>query len=267
VGRDGHDTWTTDALKRGDIEAIKTRAVDDPGYLSSREFLNDTPLLSAVAFASADLVKFLLDRGGDPNVDRGEGYSCLDCAVESTNRDSAAVLSLLLDAGADVCRGNAEGRTALHLAAMRGYLDKVTLLVQAGADVNAQTCDGETPLMDAAQCGRSAVVKFLLDRGADATVRNKISGHNALESAREAAKGADPNVSRVLGDMELKTSLEDVERLAGVTLDLSDDERSHFDSLLKTFDTAKCLEVYRQCADRIAKEGDHAGVIRLLENS
>ena len=38
------------------------------------------------------------------------------------------------------------GRTALHLAAMRGFFEVATLLLRAGADVNSQDCDLNTPV-------------------------------------------------------------------------------------------------------------------------
>jgi uncharacterized protein len=265
MGANRGDTWTTDALERGDLVAIKQRVLEEPDYIAARDFVNATPLLSAVQFGNLELVKFLLNHDADPNATRGDGYTCLDWVVESENSDSLAIMRLLLDARANTHGGDAEGRTALHLAARRGYVEKAALLIEAGSNVNAQTCDGETPLMEAAECGCPEVVRLLLDHGADAAVRHAIQGQNALELARHAARGADPNVTEVLKNVELNIRLEGVEKLTGQPLDLSAEERTMFDSRLRSIDMAKALEVYRQSADQIARQGDHAGVIRILE--
>ena len=55
------DTWTQDALKRNDLDAIKRRVLEDPDYLTDRDFEYQTPLLRAVEFTNIELVEFLLE--------------------------------------------------------------------------------------------------------------------------------------------------------------------------------------------------------------
>lgn len=43
-----------------------------------------------------------------------------------------------------------EGRTILHLACHEGYLDLVTVLIDAGADMMVKDDEGDTPLHFAA---------------------------------------------------------------------------------------------------------------------
>lgn len=52
----------------------------------------------------------------------------------------------MIDAGADVQLANANGFTALHMAASRFKLSIAEILVEAGHDVNAVECNGLTPL-------------------------------------------------------------------------------------------------------------------------
>ncbi len=60
-----------------------------------------------------------------------------------------------------------QGRTTLHLAAMKGYIQIVHMLLEKGIDINTRDSQGWTALHLAAETGQQAVVKLLLDRGAD----------------------------------------------------------------------------------------------------
>jgi len=77
VERNNDEDWTSDAIQRGDLDAIQQRARDDCDYLESRNSSGDTPLLIAIDDAELDLVKFLLEHGADPNVAVDDGYTCL----------------------------------------------------------------------------------------------------------------------------------------------------------------------------------------------
>ncbi|MEK6236654.1 MAG: ankyrin repeat domain-containing protein, partial [Planctomycetales bacterium] len=55
-----------------------------------------------------------------------------------------------------------DGRTALHVAAEKGYLDIVKKLLEEGADPDGKTTDGSTPLLLAAKGGHKEVVDWLL---------------------------------------------------------------------------------------------------------
>ena len=57
------------------------------------------------------------------------------------------------------------GWTPLHNTAGYGHTAIVTMLLDRGADVNAKTPDGSTPLHSAAGFGHTAVVTVLVFRG------------------------------------------------------------------------------------------------------
>jgi TonB family protein len=73
----------------------------------------------------------------------------------------AAMVGLLLDAGASVALRNRAQETALHLAAQQGSTEVVRLLLAAGADFAARDGEGRTPLFRAIDRGRAEVVKLL----------------------------------------------------------------------------------------------------------
>lgn len=72
-----------------------------------------------------------------------------------------------LSIGARVDHRDNENKTALHLAAAKGYTEVAKELLDAGADVNA-VCDGRmTPLIWAAQENHPEMTALLVERGAD----------------------------------------------------------------------------------------------------
>ena len=76
------NTWTADALVRGDIDAIKERVGSSPAYLTQRDDYHDTPLMTALAHDHLELVEFLLSQKADPNVSVDDGYTCLLTAID-----------------------------------------------------------------------------------------------------------------------------------------------------------------------------------------
>ena len=81
-----------------------------------------------------------------------------------------------IGAGADVNGLDAEGNTALHLAAFARHLDVVKMLLAAGANANAQDAQGWTPIFKAAynhemDCGFAPVAQALVEAGADVNHR------------------------------------------------------------------------------------------------
>ncbi|XP_063236475.1 protein phosphatase 1 regulatory subunit 12A isoform X3 [Bacillus rossius redtenbacheri] len=64
------------------------------------------------------------------------------------------------------------GATALHVAAAKGYSKVMSVLLQAGADVNIQDFDGWTPLHAAAYWGQKDACKLLVESFCDMEKRN-----------------------------------------------------------------------------------------------
>jgi ankyrin repeat protein len=259
IERNPDDSWTSNALQRHDIEAVKRRVEEDPAYLTSRDYVASTPLLNAVVFNEVDLVRFMIQHGADPDPIVDDGYTSLLTAVESDDPASIQILSLLIEAGADIHRTGTNGWTPLHMAAARGHVEKARLLIAAGASVNhrKEIDASETPLIEAASQGRGGMVRLLLEQGADPTLRDTINERTPLEIAEHSRKGADPAVLEHIKSMDYTPIHADI--LAN--LDIPPETLEKIRPMFANLDMA---EQYRQAADKRAEEGDFEEVIRLL---
>jgi len=79
------------------------------------------------------------------------------------------------------------GRTPLLAAARFGHVRVVTLLLDAGAEVDAQNDSGVTPIMVAAAAGHYECVQRLLGHGACISTVDD-TGKSAMDWAREAGQ-------------------------------------------------------------------------------
>jgi ankyrin repeat protein len=171
-------------------------------------------------------VSTLLQRGFDPDTTDPKGIPALIVAIREPSPKAA--LTLIRWPQTQVEARNADGESALMLAAFKGYEDLVAALIARGADVNktgwtplhyaatnghigvikqlleasayidAESPNGSTPLMMAAQYGSLDTVKLLLDEGADPTLKNQL-GLTAIDFARRVGReDAAAQISRAI---------------------------------------------------------------------
>lgn len=77
--------------------------------------------------------------------------------------------------GASLNARDAQGRSAMHIAAERGFSKTIDILVELGADINATDSQKETPLHRAARQqthGADTSAQLILN-GADVTLKNR----------------------------------------------------------------------------------------------
>lgn len=169
------------AAKGGNLEAMATlvAAKADPNI---KDRQGRTPMWGAVE-NTPEVVKFLLDNGGDINARDTVNATPLLWAAGFGRPETVA---LLIERKADVKAVDDNGWTALIWAAGIGQPQTVELLVKAGADLNAadrQT--GDTPLLRAARTGKPESLKVLLAAGADINARNNLK-QTALHCAAQS---------------------------------------------------------------------------------
>ena len=149
--------------------------------------LNFAAAFAGPPLGDAQAMKFLLDRGADPNSRDLEGRSLLMLAA-SSDRLPTDVIQTLLAKGADLHASSSRGDTAVALAAMQGQTPVLEALLKAGAKPPAAT---PSPSPQPAASARAAIERSvpLLQRS-DVTFMRKsgcVSCHNNTLTAMTVA--------------------------------------------------------------------------------
>lgn len=179
-----------------------------------------TVLHAAVDLQNAELIRGLLARGADANL----GARHESPLMIAARGESAEILTMLLDAGADPTWTTADGRHALHwavdqpqhlplllargarrddlvhtplLTAVReGSVAAAKHLLAHGARVDVRDERGQTPLCIAIGKGAEELARLLLEAGASPTFMDRSDGETPLTAA--AKRGSVPLLELLL---------------------------------------------------------------------
>lgn len=135
-------------VRKCDTVSLNKVFKNNPLLINEVNSKGHTPLILAAYKGNIGVVKFLIGKGADLNLQANEG-------------------------------------TALHGASYKGCKEIVFLLLQSGAQVNLQDRNGTTPLMYATFSGNLEVASLLLKSGAIITLEDR-KGKTALDFAKGA---------------------------------------------------------------------------------
>lgn len=140
-----------------------------------------TALHYAASRGHADIVRILLEEGSDRHAITSRGCTALFYAVE---RGHIETLHVLLDAGLTTL-DQAED-SILHVASLYGQYDiiKDQLLTSDQGSINQTEAEGRTPLFNAAMRGYGDIVELLLSQNADANKRDRYSSSALFAAVR-----------------------------------------------------------------------------------
>ena len=143
--------------------------VENGADVNARDYIGETPLLSAILLSRSGIIEFLITNG--------IGDSQLPTSV----RTNVNVV-------------DNDGKTPLHITARRREIGTVRLLLKANAEVDAQCNDGWTPLHYAVKHNNLEIVELLMVAGAN-PLKKTNDGRTALDNLNVYG---DPRIAKFL---------------------------------------------------------------------
>lgn len=148
--------------------------------VAAQMFSEGYQFLKAVKDRDGDKATEMLNKPGTQIVnsrDLTSGDTGLHMVVERTD---VLWIRFLLQRGADPNIRNKRGVSPLQLATSLGFIEGAEELIKGGASVNVSDQTGETPLIAAVHARNVPMVRMLLAKGADPD-RNDNSGRSARD--------------------------------------------------------------------------------------
>ncbi len=146
-------------IAAGDITALEEIAeIVDDFPTGKDDFLGRHWIINAIDCGTAEVVAWMLLKGAPVVFRDDEGFTVLHSAIDREQPDRIEIVSMLLEAGADVNAHGINDWTPAHHAAARNDVETLKVLVRAGADLAVRTrIDGyATPLEEAENLGISS---------------------------------------------------------------------------------------------------------------
>lgn len=168
------------AVRSGDRKQVKSILHEEPELIKSKGRQDRATLLhGAASLGDAALVTYLLENGAEVDARDRWGRTPLAWAA-GFGRMNTVELLLAHEAAIDLA--DDWGVTALHWAAFCGHADLVQMLIERGANAHAKDNRGFNVLYCAAAGGQVDVAKLLLSRSLDVNTKSN-EGWTALHSA------------------------------------------------------------------------------------
>ena len=167
-------------------------------YLDTLDDNGNPPLYFAIYAYDLASVKYLLDRGANPNA--SDSFSAMYTAAYCGHVE---MVQEFVNRGIDYKFRDGQGWTALHAAYDSPQI--VRLLLAAGADIDAVESGGQTPLHKAAYMEQVSTVRLLLENNANLSMVDK-EGNTVLHYAVD-----DSEIVQLLLDKGVQLELENDE--------------------------------------------------------
>lgn len=179
------------AAETGDLEELKYGLESNQYSINLKDAKGSSALHIAVLNGRLDAVKYLLTRKPDLELMDADGDTALMIAAM---KDKSAIGLLLVAAGADVNTHGTGYSYPLHWTAHNGDLDFTRALVDKGAELDVRTRkDERTPTFYAVSADRGAVLELLVSKGA----RCDIPGTDN-KTPLDVAKEKSPRLQKII---------------------------------------------------------------------
>lgn len=161
-----------------------------PVGATAQQFSESHQFLEAVRKADGSKVMEILNKPGQTIIntkDRTSGEGALHIVAK---KGDATYLRFLIQKGANPNLSDGRGNTPMILAVMSGFDEGVDILITYKANINLGNSSGETPLILAVQRGKYDLARRLLDAGADPDKADIIAGMSARDYAKQSRSPA-----------------------------------------------------------------------------
>jgi hypothetical protein len=118
------------ATEDGDVDTVKS-LIEKGTDVNERNQFGSFALNSAAVKNNLELLRLLIDSGGNVNLQSWSGDTPLICATKYAGGKEKTV-TLLLDAGSDVSLKDEDGKTALDYAREKRQVKEIELLENSG---------------------------------------------------------------------------------------------------------------------------------------
>src|SRR3984957_90659 len=163
------ETVLMTASRAGNAGAVKVLLEHGADANAKESFRGQTSLMWAAAENHPEVLKLLIAHGADPK-------------IRSSDRDTTPPKLRAGTPAAPISKG---GLTALIFAARQGSIESARTLIEAGADINQGDADGNNPLLIAVLNNHDELALILIEKGADVNAANK-DGRSPLFAAVDA---------------------------------------------------------------------------------
>lgn len=191
------------ASYNGDLETVKRLIKENPELVNSRNSTGRFPLEMAAQTGQTDIVKFLLEKGADVNLNRG-GATALHMAAIYGGKTE--VITLLLENGADINARTGNGYTPLNLAVIGKQKEIAELLIEKGGEINLENQNFTQLLYISASGGIKKISDIALKKEVDFSFKTE-NGDTLLHSASE---GGMTELAELLLSKGLTTEAENI---------------------------------------------------------
>ncbi|HTQ27019.1 MAG TPA: ankyrin repeat domain-containing protein [Puia sp.] len=154
-----------EAVSTGEEKLVRRLTEANPSVVNLVSPDGFSPLGYACFFNQPAIARYLVEQGADVGAASNNNFKVTPLHSASAI-SSYELVEYLLAHGADVHARQASGFTALHSAAFNGKPELVKLLLDAGANIRDKTDEGETALMLAEKNNQSQTAAYLRSRDA-----------------------------------------------------------------------------------------------------
>ena len=149
--------WAAEIGQAGSVRALLAHDANP----NARDAFGETTLHYASANGYLDVVKDLVERGGDVLARNGREMQPIHLATNNERGSKYSIVNYLVGKRVDVNSRDGTGYTALHSAAKMGRTRQARLLLESGADPTIVDGNGESAMHVARANGLEDMIQLL----------------------------------------------------------------------------------------------------------